>query len=251
MDRWFSSPIIYDDLWGCQTKAVGTVMPNRKGMPKSEFAKKLKKGEKLSLQREHLLAIKWRDVRDVYMLSTAHDDDMIEVPAARGSHEKFKPSAVVDYNKFKIGVDKSDQLLAYYAFTRKSIKWWKKLFFHLFDLAIVNAYLLYRKTCSQKLPLSKFCERLADDMVSSVGAEITEESRASTAGRLVGRDHFPHRIPAVGAKREGHAQRTYKSKHNTGRAVKKMTTVYCRTCDVGLCIGECFECYHTRARYWE
>ena len=30
MDRWFSSPKIFDHLWDCKTKAVGTVMSNRK-----------------------------------------------------------------------------------------------------------------------------------------------------------------------------------------------------------------------------
>ena len=46
MDRWFSSPKIFDHLWSCQTKAVGTVMPNRKEMPKQVFSGKLKKGKK-------------------------------------------------------------------------------------------------------------------------------------------------------------------------------------------------------------
>ena len=43
MDRWFSSPKIFDHLWGCKTKAVGTVMSNRKEMPKQAFSEKLKK----------------------------------------------------------------------------------------------------------------------------------------------------------------------------------------------------------------
>jgi len=62
MDRWFSSPKIFDHLWSCQTKTVGTVMPNRKEMPKQAFAGKLKKGEKISRQLDHLLAIKWKDI---------------------------------------------------------------------------------------------------------------------------------------------------------------------------------------------
>jgi hypothetical protein len=45
VDRWFSNPGIFDHLWGCRTKAVGTVMPNRKEMPKQAFSGKLKKGK--------------------------------------------------------------------------------------------------------------------------------------------------------------------------------------------------------------
>jgi len=50
MDRWFSSPKIFDLLWGCKTKAVGAVMSNRKEMPKQAFSGKLKKGKKKSRQ---------------------------------------------------------------------------------------------------------------------------------------------------------------------------------------------------------
>ncbi|KAJ4436139.1 hypothetical protein ANN_18766 [Periplaneta americana] len=64
------------------------------------------------------------------------------------------------------------------------------------------------------------------------------------------------RIPGTGSKQKGHAQRTCKvcadrSKHHTGKATQKYTTIYCARCDVGLCIGNCFEIYHTRANYWE
>jgi hypothetical protein len=45
MDRWFSSPKIFNHLWGYKTKAVGTVMSNRKEVPKQAFTGELK-GEK-------------------------------------------------------------------------------------------------------------------------------------------------------------------------------------------------------------
>ena len=36
---------------------------------------------------------------------------------------------VTDYNKYMLGVDKFDQLVSYYSFLHKSIKWWRKVFF--------------------------------------------------------------------------------------------------------------------------
>lgn len=257
MDRYFTSPALFDHLWNSQTKAVGTVMSNRREMPKQHFSKKLKKGEKLSAQRDHLLAVKWRDVRDVHILTTANNDTMVELPRTRGDHQKTKPSAVADYNKYKIGVDKSDQMLSYYSFQRKSVKWWKKLFFHLFDLTLVNAHIIHRKKSrpAEKLRLHKFLQRVAEGLVAEVGQELAVESQQNMAGRLVGRDHFMNRIPATNSKQKGWSQRTCKvcadkTKYQTGKAAHKYTTFYCKTCNVGLCLGECFEVYHTKQQYW-
>jgi hypothetical protein len=49
--------------------------------------------------------------------------------------------AVRDHNEHKIGVDKSNQGLAYYSFPRKSMKWWKTIFFPFFDLPFMKVYI--------------------------------------------------------------------------------------------------------------
>jgi maltodextrin utilization protein YvdJ len=101
-------------------------------------------------------------------------------------------------------------MLSYYSFQRKSVKWWKKLFFHLFDLALVNAHILHRKKCTKKFRLHKFVEKVAEGLVSDVGREVTEQSRISSASRLVCRDHFAHRVPTASSKLKGCSQRTCK-----------------------------------------
>jgi hypothetical protein len=37
-------------------------------------------------------------------------------------------------------------MISYYPMKRKQLKWWKKLFFHMFVMAVVNAFILYRET---------------------------------------------------------------------------------------------------------
>jgi hypothetical protein len=52
------------------------------------------------------------------------------------------------------GVDRADQYCGCYRFTRRSYKWWKKLFFWLTEVAIVNSYILYsldKKESGKKL----------------------------------------------------------------------------------------------------
>ncbi|UYV65293.1 PGBD5 [Cordylochernes scorpioides] len=124
-DRWFSSPHLFNYLWEKNTMAVGTVKTNRKGLPKKSFSKKLKKGEEMHLFKGSLMAMKWRHTRDVWMISTVHDHQMVEVMGRPGLSQApiFKPQVVLDYNKNKIGVDRSDQMLSYYSFDRRTMKW--------------------------------------------------------------------------------------------------------------------------------
>jgi hypothetical protein len=82
-DRLFSSPKIFDHLWGFKTRLLA-VMSNRKEVPKQEFSGELKKGRKISRQRDHLLVNQWKDIRDVFFLTTAHEDVLVEAPSSKG-----------------------------------------------------------------------------------------------------------------------------------------------------------------------
>ena len=198
------------------------------------------------------MAIKWKDTRYVFFLTTAHKDVLVEAPH-QGGH---KPAAVLDYSKYNTGVDRSDQMLAYYSFERKTIKWWGKNFFRLFDLVVVNAHILHNKTSKKNMSLEIFNEKVAEGLLVSVSTNKQVKGQTnSPASRLVGRDHFLYRIPVTHAKMEGTSQRCHvcadRSKCQTGKTVKKCNTMYCRKCDVGLCIGQCFEVNHTKVKNWE
>lgn len=58
---------------------------------------------------------------------------------------KRKPTVIADYNKYMLGVDKLDQLTSYYSFLHKSVKWWRKVFFWILEVAVVNSYILYKE----------------------------------------------------------------------------------------------------------
>lgn len=57
----------------------------------------------------------------------------------------MKPKDVVNYNENMGGVDRLDQMTAYYSSPRKTIRWYKKVLFHLLDMAVWNAFFLYKK----------------------------------------------------------------------------------------------------------
>lgn len=106
-----------------------------------------------------MLALKYYDKRDVNILSTVHSaTNVIFNKVDQEGNNLKKPEAIVDYVKHMNGVDVHDQILKNYSCVRKSVKWWKKLFFHLFCALLTNAYILYRKSVPK--PVSHYQFRL-------------------------------------------------------------------------------------------
>ena len=57
---------------------------------------------------------------------------------------------------YKISLPSGDQLVLYYGFSHRSIKWWKRVFFHMLDLALVNSSILYKAVTSSKITQLQF-----------------------------------------------------------------------------------------------
>ena len=69
-----------------------------------------------------------------------------------------------------------DQMVLYYGFAHKSMKWWKRFFFHVFDLCLVNAHILYQ-ACGNKLTQMEFRTSVAESLVYWMG---TSGNKGST-----------------------------------------------------------------------
>ena len=63
---------------------------------------------------------------------------------------------VEEYSQHMGGVDRSDQQVLYYGYAHRSSKWWKRVFLHLLDLALVNAHVLFNCTSEKQLPQMDF-----------------------------------------------------------------------------------------------
>ena len=69
MDNFYTSVDLYRDLEAKMFGCTGTIRKNRKGLPLEIKTTKLKKGDSLHFQSHNLLAMKWQDKKDVYMLT--------------------------------------------------------------------------------------------------------------------------------------------------------------------------------------
>ena len=72
-----------------------------------------KKGEMIQRRRDRISVTKWKDKRDVLIISNKHSVEMVNVTNWRGE-SKSKPNVIRDYNDGVSGIDKADQMMLYY-----------------------------------------------------------------------------------------------------------------------------------------
>ena len=156
-DNFFSSHKLVQDLFLNGTPSSGTCKHSRAGFPKSmlnvkAWARKLKRGSMRWVRESNVLTLQWVDNRPVSLI-TSIDSANDKVVAKRrtktsGVFQEIdvnQPYAIHRYNQYMNAVDRSDQMLTYHNVSRKCYQWWKTLFFHLIDMAIVNGFLLFQQ----------------------------------------------------------------------------------------------------------
>lgn len=256
VDNYYSSPYLFHDLYQRQTGACGTLRVNRKGVPKE-----LKKNESIAMTNGTIQLLKWKDKRDVHMCTTLHNAEFIDVPGRvdRATGQPIRrPKCIVDYDKHMGAVDRCDQMISYPAFKRRTVKWWKKVFFHLFMMTVLNAYILYKEHCIKlrKKPVLHrvFRREIVKALVAETAPQPVHVRGAATPRdieRLTAR-HFLSKIQ----QKEGQKSKPLRTcpvcstttgkRKLVGDGRKTVRSSYeCKECDVGLCVDPCFRLYHS------
>ena len=106
-DNYYNSIPLTEFLTSHSTYITGTLRKNRKGLPKNVINKKLKKGEHEWGRKGATVVCRWKDKRDIYVISNKQQVQMVNAINRRGE-EKVKPNIVVDCNNHISGVDHCD-----------------------------------------------------------------------------------------------------------------------------------------------
>ena len=112
MDNFYSSVDLFRDLETKMFGCTGTIRKNRKGLPLDMKTTKLTRGEAIYFQSGNLLGLKWKDKKDVYMLTNYDFGSWIEFDSHRGT--KKKPYCIFQYNLNKGALNLINQYTAYY-----------------------------------------------------------------------------------------------------------------------------------------
>ncbi|KAL6417866.1 hypothetical protein ACFW04_012481 [Cataglyphis niger] len=236
-DRYYTSYFLAQELAKLKCNLIGTILTNRKGLPKEIKKPNFLKKSTIAYRQDNTLVLGWKDKRVVTCLTTAGDIGMTTVKRiTRGGVDIMvkKPNIILNYIKNMGGVDQADQYASTYCFLRKSLKWWRKLFFWGMEISLINSYILYKLEKNKKgeKPLShlRFLKTLQPS--TSHFDEI----------RLNGKLH----VLLKGTKRDCKVC----SDRNTPGGRREIS-YYCDTCPdkPRMHLGYCFTKYHTKANY--
>ena len=170
---------------------------------------------------------KWKDRRDVHYISTEFCNNMVESRNKRGE-VKIKPEPIANYNKFMSGIDRQDQMLSYYPCERKTIRWPTKLFIHIYQMCLLNAFHIHNTYSRSKITSYDF--------------------RLSIIKKLLGpRDAVPRptgvaqHVLRKCDKSEGEPTLRRRCKSCTQKGKRRETTYECPTCPdtPGYCLDCC------------
>ncbi|CAF1017113.1 unnamed protein product [Rotaria sp. Silwood1] len=243
VDSWFTSVSLFEKLFERSTGACGTVRKDRLGLP--EFEAKIEKGEQIYRNTNNMLVLKWHDKRDVIMLTTIHEPQMKYTKRSNTTIQK--PASVIDYNSNIHTIDKADMQISLVVYLRKSIKWYRKLFFYMLDLSVYNSYLLYKINTKKKRKFVDYRLQLIREILQTYSVPkptIGRPALTNLPTRLTGR-HFPSLIPQT-TNKENPQRKCVVCAHTDRRPRRRTDSRYiCEDCDVALCVVGCFEEFHT------
>ena len=229
---------------------TGTVRANRKNMPVLKHDKEMKRGEHDWFSSNHLSAIKWMDNKSVILLSNYFNPKKTQQIERRvkSSKDKVKVtclSVIQEYNQFMGGVDLSDQMKNTYEVDRRSkFRFFCRVFFDFFDIAVVNSKIVYNKIESApSLSSLDFQYSIAQTMIRKFSSRkravpLTRPSKRSRGPSFDIVDHLPDFAPS-----------RVRCAFFLSKNVESRTYVRCITCNIALCLQKdrnCFQQYHTK-----
>ena len=124
------------------------------------------------------------------------------------------------------------------------MKWWKRVFYHLLDLSLVNANILYNEASVK--PMNHMDFRLA------VAKGLLEGHMSISQQRLTA-SHLPTRLTGRCFLELIPKETQYAGLHQcvvcSSKGKRSQTRYQCKYCLVALHVVECFESYHTKLDY--
>jgi hypothetical protein len=202
----------------------------------------------VAVQQGSLVATVWLDTKPVTVMATncqAGETCTVKRKTTDGSKTDVRcPTTITAYTQCMHGVDYNDQMRQYYAVPTKCRKYYKYIFWFLFELASTNSYILMKQFTPTTMTLRDFRESLAKTLIGSYNSR-KRPGRIPLQPRQTTENHFPKKFKREGKVKAARCVRCLED------SIRKETTWFCYECNVHLChTGEddtdCFQIYHAK-----
>lgn len=247
LDNWYLSERLAQFLLSKSTYVTGTVTV-RRGVPDELTKLPLEKHQSCFVRKKDILIVRFRDKRDVYVLTTkltANFQEKEKYDAVKKTKMMYqRPLHIEHYNMHMGAVDAVDQAIEPCNAARKNYSWFKKLGIHIIQRMVLNAKVIYENTNKNKMKFSKFTEKLCDEILEhhhpkykNLRDAYNSQKKTSFKTSQV---HNLIRLPQEDQKRRRCCvcYNNYKT--------SRQTFTFCSGCDKPLCSKEHFEEYHRK-----
>ncbi|CAK1580646.1 unnamed protein product [Parnassius mnemosyne] len=249
-----------------QNRIPNNKLPDKKEMMKKNTPRGTYEERTASYEGVDLACIAWKDNKIVTMLSSYVGTEPVSTvkrfdKKTRERVDILCPKSITEYNSHMGGVDLLDSFMGRYHIRVKSRKWYIRIFFHLFDLAVINSWIIYKNNAIKEkvakkniLNLGEFRNDLAYVLCNS-GTNENKRGRPSSSSleqelqakkkRLQSKPIPPLdiRMDGLGHWPDVGVSLRCKYPHCTG-----YTTISCAKCGINLCLNKnnnCFTRFHT------
>ena len=156
MDNYFTGPALLRHLSAMGVPPAGTVRANRMENAPLRDLVKMKKEKRGSSDvvtdvSSNITAVRWEDDKVVNAISTFRGKQTIQQVKCYCHREKKRvnveqPNIINQYNMSMEGVDRMAQNISADMINLRTKKWWWPLFQCVVDVAVNNAYQIYRQS---------------------------------------------------------------------------------------------------------
>ena len=125
-------------------------------------------------------------------------------------------------------------------------KWWKRVFYHLLDLSIVNANILYNELSGTPINQLDFRVSIISSLLEGHTLNLPQRHYAPTRELPTRLSERPFPIKIVADTPHGGRPQCEVCR---SRGKRSQTRYKCKVCNTPLHIDDCFEIYHTVLYY--
>nr|XP_045596259.1 piggyBac transposable element-derived protein 4-like isoform X1 [Procambarus clarkii] len=256
-DNYYTSPLLTRFLLENRTGVCGTVKTRRREMP--VFDNKIAVGECQLRKTDQILSVRWKYREEVNILTTIHTGTMVHSGKVNKvtKEQIYEPDCVMDYNINTRLVDKCDMMMSTVECIHKTVKWPKKMFFHLVDITMLNSYNMYLVKTGHKPTFRVFSFSVVTQLLKKFGKDVPGIQRPiqnpvlhhAPTPRLTYTEAFQvHRIkhlPPTGKRAIGQRVCIVCKTTQTRPQKRKLVQTWCEACAIPLCAVNCFNDYHS------